>query len=72
MGTVSSLLLSALVDSGLELPFAHDTGFPHEEPGQGGGGTGVVLVVGVLFVTLLTVGLLVWLDRRGKRRGGED
>jgi hypothetical protein len=72
MGAVTSLLVSALLDSSLVVPFAHDTGLPHQEPGQGGGGTGIVLVVGVLFVTLIIVGLLVWLDRRGRRRGGED
>jgi hypothetical protein len=73
MGPLSApLLVSTLLDASMILPLAHETGFPHQEPGGGGGGTGVVLIAGVLFLTLATVGLLVWLDRRGKRHEDGD
>jgi hypothetical protein len=39
-------ILFAVLDPGAVLPFAHETGFPHEEPARSGGGTGVVVIVG--------------------------
>jgi hypothetical protein len=66
MLTAVSLFASAL-DPGIGLPFAHNTGFPHQEP-SGGGGTGAFVIVAVVCVTLATVAFLVWLDRRGRRR----
>lgn len=60
-----SLLLASVVDV---VQFAHDIGYPHQEPvksasGGGGGASAIVILAGIV-VSLIAVGGLIWLKRR--------
>jgi hypothetical protein len=73
-----SLLLS--ISAALDFPIivgGHGYDFGGSPPGEsrddnGGGGIGMASIVAVLLLTLVTVGLLLWLNRREKEARGEN
>jgi hypothetical protein len=74
MGALMPLLLSALLDSIFIFGGHTGLGYPSREPRaqEDEGGIGVVPIVAVILLALVTVALLVWLNRREKGPGDED
>ena len=65
------LTLISLVPE-LDLPLAHETDMPHEEKkAASGDNAGAFVIVGVVFLTLVLLGALIWLKERTRRAEAE-
>ncbi|HEX8065987.1 MAG TPA: hypothetical protein VF520_05630 [Thermoleophilaceae bacterium] len=71
---VAATLEVAKVVGGIDLPLAHDLGYPHQEParpaGGGGGSASTLAIVAGVVLTLALAGALIWVRERA--RGQDD
>ena len=64
--TTAAALVQVVSD--VLVPFAHDIGYPHQDPPkQGGGSASVIVIVGAIVATLLLAGALFWVRERMRK-----